>query len=97
MYLRGAPICYISYLGYFDRFDDGKLNNSTLLNSLTDEVKHFLYYNGVVSKIRYPKNCFFENIKTSFPRICKKNADLESPGEGLAWSAKYSYTPWEYF
>ena len=53
LYLRGAPICCISDLGCFDRFDDGKLNNSTLLNSLADEVKNFLYYNGVVSKIRW--------------------------------------------
>ena len=53
VYLRGTPICCISDLGCFDRFDDGKLNNSTLLNSLTDDVKNFLYYNGVVSKIRW--------------------------------------------
>ena len=44
-----------------------------------------------------PEKRDFENIKTSLPRISRKNADLDSPGEGLAWSAKYSYTPWEYF
>ena len=51
-----TPKSCISDLGRFDRFDDGKLNNSTLLNSLNDEIEIFLYYNGVVSKIRRVPN-----------------------------------------
>ena len=33
--------------------DAGKLNNSALLNSYCTDFRNFLYYNGVVSKIRW--------------------------------------------
>ena len=65
LYLRGTPICCISDLGCFDRFDDGKLNNSTLLNSLSNDIENCLDYNGVVSKIRWvppPKSGLFVEI-----------------------------------
>ena len=54
-----------SDLGCFDRFDDGKLNNSTLLNSLKIHVKNFLYYNGVSRRLdgsRPPKSGLFVEI-----------------------------------
>ena len=97
-------------MGVLEGVDNGKLNNSTLLNSLGTNLKSFYMIMGCRSRLDGSRplkvgymarslnaNWDFLGYNNYFWEEITTGLDLGGPGEGFAWWAKCSWTSGEYF